>query len=75
MIEFLYGEREALMGKAEHFKNNVRKYLESQGFAQTTDSMTEGTFEDMVFYNSTIAPGKKFVIEAKAENVTLKSKN
>jgi len=74
MIEFLYGEREALMGKAEHFKNNVRKYLESLGFAQTTDSMTEGTFEDMVFYNSTIAPGKKFVIEAKAENVTLKSK-
>ncbi len=73
-IKFLYGRRESLTGKAEAYKKAVRAYLESLGHSQTTDSIVEGTFEDMVFYNPTIAPGRRFVIEAKAENVSLKSK-
>jgi len=73
-IKFLYGRRESLTGKAEAYKKGVRAYLESLGYSQTTDSIVEGTFEDMVFYNPTIAPGRRFVIEAKAENLSLKSK-
>ena len=73
-IEFLFGRREALTGKSEAYKKRVRAYLESFGFSQTTDSIVEGTFEDMVFYNPTIAPGRKFLIEAKAESLSLKSK-
>lgn len=73
-IEFLYGRREALTGKSEAYKKSVRAYLESFGFSQTTDSIVEGTFEDMVFYNPTIAPRKKFVVETKAERLSLKSK-
>lgn len=73
-IKFLFGRRESLTGKSEAYKKSVRAYLESFGYSQTTDSIVEGTFEDMVFHNPVIAPGKKFVIEAKAENLPLKSK-
>lgn len=73
-IEFLYGRRESLVGKAEAYKKSVRVYLESFGYSQTTDSIIEGTLADMVFYNPTIAPGRKFLIEAKAENIALKSR-
>jgi hypothetical protein len=73
-IEFLYGRRESLTGKSEAYKRSVRAYLESFGFSQTTDSIVEGTFEDMVFYNPTVAPGRRFVVEAKAEILSLKSK-
>jgi hypothetical protein len=44
------------------------------GFSQTFDSFSEGILEDMVFYNPRISPGKKFVIEAKADNLSMKSK-
>ena len=47
------------------------KNLEALGFSQTTDSAVEGSFEDMIFYNPTIAPGRRFVIEAKAEDLAL----
>src|SRR3989304_7279812 len=70
-IHFLYGRRESLTAKSEAYKKSVRKYLESLGFSQTTDSAVEGSFEDMTFYNPTIAPGKRFLIEAKAEDLSL----
>jgi len=73
-IHFLYGRRESLTGKAEAYKRSIRAYLEAFGFSQTTDSIVEGTFEDMVFYNPIIAPKQKFLIEAKAEDLSLKSK-
>ena len=47
--------------------------MESLGFSQTTDSFVEGTLADMVFYNPVVAPGKRFVIETKADELTLKS--
>lgn len=62
------------MGKSEAYKRSVRAYLESFGFSQTTDSIVEGTFEDMVFYNPTIAPRQRFLIETKAENLSSKSR-
>lgn len=70
-IHFLYGRRESLTAKAEAYKKVVRKYLESLGFSQTTDSFTEGTFADMTFYNPVIAQGKRFLIETKAEKLSL----
>ena len=73
-IYFLYGRREALQGKSEAFKKSVREYLESSGFSQTTDSSIQGTFADMIFVNPITDPGKKFLIESKAEVVSLKSK-
>ena len=48
--------------------------MESFGFSQTTDSAIQGTFTDMIFVNPVTDPGKKFLIEAKAEIVKLKSK-
>jgi hypothetical protein len=73
-IHFLYGRRESLHGKSEAFKKSVREYLESLGFSQETDSSVQGSFADMIFFNPNIAPGKKFMIEAKAEKVSLKSR-
>ena len=74
-IEFLFGRREALVSKSQKYKVFVRNYLESLGFSQTTDSFIEGTLADMVFYNPIIAPGKQFIIEVKADELTVKSKN
>jgi hypothetical protein len=71
---FLYGRRESLHGKAEAYKKNVRLYLEAMGFSQTTDSRIQGTFEDMVYVNPHSDLGKKFLVEAKAEELTLKKK-
>lgn len=73
-INFLYGRRESLHGKAEVYKKSVRTYLESLGFSQTTDSRIQGTFADMVFVNPHTDLGKKFLVESKAEEVSLKSK-
>jgi hypothetical protein len=73
-IHFLYGRRESLHGKSEAFKRSVREYVESIGFSQTTDSSVEGSFADMIFYNPGISPSKKFMIETKAEIVSLKSR-
>jgi len=73
-IRFLYGRRESLHGKSESYKKSVRDYLESIGFCQTTDSTIQGTFQDMVFVNPISDPGKKYLIETKAEDVTLYSK-
>lgn len=73
-IHFLYGRRESLHGKAEAYKRNVRLYLESMGYVQTTDSSVQGTFEDMVYVNPHTDLGKKFLVEAKAEELTLKKR-
>jgi hypothetical protein len=73
-IEFLFGRREALTGLSEAYKRSVRTYLESLGFSQTTDSITEGTFSDMRFHNPVIEPGREFVIEAKAEKISMQSR-
>lgn len=73
-ISFLYGRRESLHGKSEAYKKSVREYLESFGFSQITDSAVQGTFADMIFVNPTIEPGRKFLIESKAEVVSLKSR-
>lgn len=70
-IHFLYGRRESLTAKSEAYKKAVRKYLEMLGFSQTTDSAVEGSFEDMIFHNPAIGPERKFVIEAKAEDLAL----
>jgi hypothetical protein len=72
-IQFLYKRRESLTGRSEAYKKSVRAYLESEGYSQTTDSYIEGTLEDMVFHNPTVAPGKRFVVEVKAEALSLHS--
>ena len=61
-------------GKSEAYKKSVRGYLESFGFSQITDSAVQGSFADMIFVNPTIEPGRKFLIESKAQIVSLKSK-
>lgn len=73
-IHFLYGRRESLHGKSEVYKRNVRLYLESMGYSQTTDSRVQGTFEDMVYVNPHTDLGKKFLVEAKAEELSLKKR-
>ena len=74
-IKFLYSRRESLTGKSEAYKKTIRAYLEALGYSQTTDSFVEGTLGDMSFYNPFVAPGKKFVVEAKAQNLLLRNKN
>jgi hypothetical protein len=73
-IHFLYGRRESLQGKSEAYKKSVREYLESSGFSQTTDSSVQGTFADMIFVNPVTDRGKRFLIESKAEVISLKSR-
>lgn len=70
----MYKKREALTGKSEAYKKVVRSYLEILGFSQIIDSFIDATKEDMIFYNPYIAPGKKFVVEIKAEKLSLFSK-
>jgi hypothetical protein len=70
-IHFFYARRESLTAKSEAYKRAVRKYLEQLGFSQTTDSFIEGTFEDLTFYNPSIQPGRRFLVEAKAEEISL----
>lgn len=72
-IQFLYKRRESLTGRSEAYKKSVRAYLETEGYSQTTDSYIEGTLEDMIFHNPTVAPGKRFVVEVKAEALSLHS--
>lgn len=67
-------ERESLMFSSEIYKNAVRKYLESMGYSETTDSYTEGHLIDMIFYNREIDPGREFWIEAKASKVGINNK-
>jgi hypothetical protein len=74
-ILILGKEREAHIFTSESYKTSVRKYLESQGYFQTTDAFVEGSLEDMVFFNQNIQPGKEFWVEAKAQNVSLTDKN
>lgn len=64
-------ERESLTFSGEAFKKAVRLYLESLGYSETTDSYVEGHFQDMVFVNSVVDPGRLFFIEAKATKVGL----
>jgi len=74
-ILMLGKERESLIFNSESYKTSVRKYLESQGYFQTTDAFVEGSLEDMIFFNQDILPGKEFWIEAKAQNVSLTDKD
>jgi len=73
-IRFLYGRRESLNGKSQAYKKQIRKYLESLGFSQITDSAIQGSFEDMIFVNPYSDPGKKFLVESKAEKLSITSK-
>jgi hypothetical protein len=68
-------ERESLIYSGEAYKRAVRKYLESLGYSQTTDSYIEGHFQDMVFVNSSIDPGRVFYVEAKASTVSLSQRD
>lgn len=43
-------EREALTIRAEVYKEEITKYLESRGYTLDTDSGIEGIFEDQIYY-------------------------
>lgn len=43
-------EREALTVKAEDYKKQISKYLESRGYVLDVDSGIEGVFEDQIYY-------------------------
>ncbi len=68
-------ERESLMYSGEAYKKAVRRYLESMGYSETTDSYIEGHLPDMIFYNKDIDPGREFWVEAKGTKVTLSNKD
>lgn len=68
-------ERESLTYSGEAYKRAVRRYLESLGYSQTTDSYIEGHFQDMVFVNSSVDPGRVFYVEAKASTVSLSQRD
>lgn len=68
-------ERESLTYSGEAYKRAVRRYLESLGYSQTTDSYIEGHFPDMVFVNSSVDPGRVFYVEAKASTVSLSQRD
>ncbi|MCW4028734.1 MAG: hypothetical protein NWE92_03710 [Candidatus Bathyarchaeota archaeon] len=72
-IHFLFGRRESLQGKSEAYKKSVREYLEASGFSQTIDSSIQGSFPDMIFVNPSADPNRKFIVESKAELISLKS--
>ncbi|MFX1286892.1 MAG: hypothetical protein ACFFB5_24880 [Promethearchaeota archaeon] len=68
-------ERESLMYSGEAYKKAVRRYLESMGYSETTDSYIEGHVPDMIFYNKDVDPGREFWVEAKGTKVTLSNRD
>ncbi len=68
--------REATIFSAEQYKAAVRKYMESLGYAQTTDSFMEGHLADMIFVPVSERPGSKEVwLEAKATKLSLSDRS
>jgi hypothetical protein len=64
--------RESTVLKSEDYKSAVRDYMESLGYAQTTDSSIEGHLPDMVFVPPPDRPWPKAVwVEAKAFKLSL----
>ena len=63
-------KRESLTFKSEIYKSLVRKYLETMGFSQLTDSYVEGHLSDMIFVNPDISLEKYFYVEAKATSLS-----
>jgi len=60
------------MLRAEEYKSAIRDYMESQGYAQTTDSSIEGHLPDMVFVPLAGKSWPKTIwIEAKAQKLGL----
>ncbi len=64
--------RESTALPAEDYKAAIRDYMQSQGYAQTTDSSIEGHLPDMVFVPPPDRPWPKSVwVEAKAHKLSL----
>jgi hypothetical protein len=64
--------RESTMLRAEEYKTAIRDYMESQGYAQTTDSSIEGHLPDMVFVPLAGKSWPKTIwVESKAQKLSL----
>lgn len=75
VIHRLGKARESTMLAAEDFKRVVRKYMESMGYAQRTDSLTEGHLHDTVFEPIGTTAGPMILSEAKAKKLSLADKD
>ncbi len=63
--------REATGFTSERYKSAIRKYMESMGYAQLTDSRYEGHVADMVFGPLGQAPWSEVRVESKATDLSL----
>ncbi len=70
-IRVLGKERESLIFASENYKSLVRKYLETMGYSQITDSYIEGHLPDMILINPHIALDKYFYVECKATKLSI----
>lgn len=67
--------RESLNFTSEEYKKYIRKYMESMGFCQMTDSFVEGHRSDMIFVNPKLSIDKLFYVESKATRLTVNNQD
>jgi len=64
-------QRESLTFSSENYKALIRKYLDTMGYSQITDSFVEGHLSDMIFINPNISIQRKTYVESKATNISI----
>jgi len=64
-------QRESLTFSSETYKVLIRKYMDSMGYMQLTDSFVEGHLSDMIFINPSISIERRTYVEAKATEISL----
>lgn len=73
-IHSLGKQRESLTFSSELYKDAVRKYLDTMGYSEVTDSFTEGHLADMIFINPNIPTERKTHVEVKATEISVADK-
>ena len=68
--------RESTNWSAELYKDAIRRYFETKGYAQTRSSFIEGTFVDMIFVPTTQSKSKAEIwVEAKYSEISIENKD
>lgn len=71
VIHSIGKSRESLTHSSEAYKSLIRKYLDTMGYTQLTDSYVEGNLTDMVFINPNFSLNRKTYVESKATTISL----
>ena len=75
VIHSIGKSRESLTHTSEEYKSLIRKYLDTMGYTQLTDSFVEGHMPDMIFINPNTSIKQELYVESKATTISLTNEN